>query len=536
MVQIPKNITVQVEKNTVTIKFTKGEESIRTEIDRFWVNGEGTYDDYTTSAAFFYDGLEWGTQYQFRLRSFSSNGEIAETEIYTFSVEVGLIPTPPTNISVAIDKNIATIKFNKGVGVRTYIDKFWVDGEGTLDEYTTGNGFYLEDLPWGLEGKFKLVTRSNTGEEVSSSVYSFKIEDEIIPTAPTNVKITVFKNSAEVRFTKGTGLRTYIDKFWVNGEGTFDEYTATDRVFFLDDLEWGKTYNLVLRSTGNTGLFADTQVFTFKVEDAIIPTIPSNIKTVVFKNNAEIRFTKGNGVKTLLDKVWVNGKGTFDEYTVNDNIFYINDLEWGKHYEYVLRTEGNTGLVADTGVLSFDIEKAIGPTLPTSVACTVDLNTVVIKMVGHEGIRVEIAKSWDGGLEQFEEYTTGNAYFYDNLPWGTHFEFKLRVVSNTDATLTSSIYSFDVVANPTPIAPTDITQELGDGNVTIRFTKGNGIRTQIDCSWIDGLGTWDNYTTGSAFYFEELPSNSKLQYKLRTISVGGEVAESEIKTFYTPIS
>lgn len=535
MLTVPSNVAIEVASNTATIRFTKGTDAVRTEIDRFWVNGEGTYDDYTTGEAFYYDGLTWGATLSFKLRSFSSTGEIAETDVYSFSIEEGLIPTIATNVQIGIEKNIATITFDKGVGVRTYIDKFWVNGEGTEDDYTTSNGFYLENLPWGLEGQFKLITRSNTGAEVSSDIYSFKIEDEIIPTAPSNVTVTVTKNSAEIRFVKGAGIITRLDEFWVNGQGTFDLYTRTDSAFFLENLEWGKEHQFVLRSEGNSGLVADTEIFTFKTDDEIIPVAPVVTQVVKFKNNAEIHFDKGNAVRTLIDKFWVNGQGTFDDYTYNDGVFYLEGLDWGGHYEYVLRNEGNSGKVADTAVLSFDIDAAIGPVLPTTVNANVDLNTVAIIFSGQEGIRTEIAKSWDGGLDSFVEYTSGQSFYYDNLAWGSHNEFKLRVVSNTGAVLVSDVYSFDIVANPTPIAPTNITQEVGDTYVTVRFTKGNGVKTQIDCSWINGLGTWDDYTTGEAFYFEGLPSNSKLQYKLRTVSVGGEVAESELKTFNTPL-
>lgn len=536
MIQIPQNITVEVVSNTVVIKFTKGQDALQTEIDRFWVNGQGTYDDYTGLGSFYYDGLEWGQTYQFKLRSISSTGEVAETETLSFSIEQAITPTIASNVQISVDKQIAQITFTPGTGVRTYIDKYWVNGEGTLDEYTTGGGFYLEGLPWGLEGQFKLITRSNAGVDIATEVYSFKIEDEIIPTLPTNVLISIVKNNAQVTFTKGAGVKTLIDKYWVDGQGTFDEFTANDGAFYFDALAWGTTYQFKLRTLGNTGLTVDSEVYSFTIEDEIIPTAPTNVTVTVFKNNAEIHFTKGAGVRTLLDKYWVDGQGTFDEYTVNDNVFYLSDLAWGTHYEFALRSLGNSGLTDDTQKFSFDIEKAIGPKLPTSVSVTVDGNTAAIVMAGQEGIRFEIAKSWDGGLATFDEYTTGNGYYYDGLAWGTHHEFIIRAVSNTGATLSSEIYSFDVVASPTPIAPTDITQELGDGSVTVRFTKGNGVRTQIDCSWINGLDTWDSYTTGSAFYFESLPSNSMLQYKLRTVSASGEYAESALQTFYTPIA
>lgn len=532
MVQIPQNIQVELELNSAVIRFSKAEGAMRTEIDRFWVNGEETYDDYTTGNSFYYNNLEWGKTYQFKLRSFYPTGEIAETDVISFTIESAIVPTPASNVVVSVEKNVVQINFTKGAGVRTYIIKSWDE----KPDYTTGNGFYLENLPWGLNGEFVLVSESNTGETAESDTYTFKIEDEIIPTAPSNVVVSTYKNNAEIRFTKGAGIKTLLDKFWVNGEGTFDEYTRTDTVFYLDNLDWGKTYEFRLRTEGNTGLVADTEVISFAIEDEIIPTVATNIKASLFKNNAEISFIKGNADRTYLG-VRKAGESDFDfsRYTKTDSVFYLNDLEWGSHYEYVLRSMGNSGKYVDTAIQSFDIEPIIGPTLPTSVNISVDANTVAITMAGQEGIRIEIAKSWDGGLTSFSEYTTGNGFFFDGLPWGLHGEFVLRAVSNTGATATSEVYSFDIVESPAPIAPSNITQLIGDGDLTIKFTKGNGVRTQIDCSWVNGLGSWDYYTTGNAFYFEKVPANSKLQYRLRTVSVSGETAESELKTIYTPI-
>ena len=103
MVQAPKNVQIIVEKNTAVIKFQKDKGAVRTEIDKFWVNGEDTYDSYTGLESFYFENLDWGTEYKFKLRSYSSAGEIAETGVYSFKIEDEIIPTVASNVNIKVE-------------------------------------------------------------------------------------------------------------------------------------------------------------------------------------------------------------------------------------------------------------------------------------------------------------------------------------------------------------------------------------------------------------------------------------------------
>lgn len=538
---LPDNVNVNLELTTALIRFNKGAGTDRVYIDKFWVGEESSYDEYTKGNAFYYENLSLETTYQYKLKAVSTTGHFVESEVYSFATEPIVLAQLPTDVEVAFDeakRNVATVKFTKNGGVKTEIDKFWVNGQNTWDNYTSGSLFNLGELVWGTEYEFKLKSIGNTGDYLVTDVFKFKIDDAIIPTKPTNIEVIIDEavhNAVTINFTKGNGIRTYIE-FIDKNHKVLDTYT-TGEAFHFENLAFNTTYSYVLRTLSNTGESVSTEVSSFSIDPVIVATPPTNIEVIIDeakRNSVMIRFTKGQCIRTEIEKLWIKDKPQeFDEYTLGQ-VFYYNDLKFGERYEFILRSVGTLGDVATTEMISFNIENEMVPTAPSDVNVKVFKNNAEITFKKWNAVKTFIDKTWIGEPNSYDEYTTGEIFYANNLEYGRNYTFRLKSVGNTGLTAESNLYTISVPVHHELTPPTNITVELEKDKAYIKFIKGNGVSTKLDKFWVDGEGTWEEESTDNGFVLYELSYNTEYKFVLGTVGANGDIIKSDVITFSTP--
>ena len=334
----------------------------------------------------------------------------------------------------------------RGIAKSTEIN---FNGEGWTRSTLNGNKFDYRNLEWGKTYKFKLRSTSNGDKLAETQEYSFKIEDLIVPVAPSNVKCSVYKNNVDIDFTRNSGVKTMIDCFWIDGQTTFDKETVSGTRFSFADLPWGKTYQFRLRSVGNDGSVADTEIISFVIPEEIIPVAPSNVKISVFKNNVDIDFTAGVGIKTEIDCYWLNGEGTWDNQTVSGKRFSYSNLPWGTTFKFKLRCVGNSGLIAETEEFTFSTVPNYKPTVPQIVSRVVDGNKLVVTFKPGANCRTRF-KLWsdegvNGAFPPVEKYTATteeSKTVVDSLYWRLHYYFTIQDESPSGEVAVSQVYDF----------------------------------------------------------------------------------------------
>lgn len=526
----PTNITISTYKNNVDISFKRGTNAIKTEIYKMW-DSQNPF-QVTAYEKLSYQNLDWGKTYQFTLAGYTESGMREETEVFSFTIENEIIPTLPTGMSESIYKNGVDITFVRGTGKTTEID---FNDTGWIRSTVSGTKFDYRDLEWGKTYRYRLRSTSNSDKVAETGYRTFKIEDLIVPVAPTNVKISQFKNNVDIDFTKNSGVKTEIDAFWINGKETWDVTTVSGKRFSFANLPWGATYEFKLRSVGNDGSVSETQVYSFTIEKEIIPTVPTNIKPVIYKNNVDITFDRGIAKTTEID---FDGTG-WVRSTVSGVKFDYKDLEWGKTYKYRLRSTSNGEKVAETGYMTFKIEDLIIPIAPSNVKTTVFKNNVDITFDSGVGIKTEIDAFWVDGEGTWDSQTiSGTKFSYTNLPWGTTYYFKLRCVGNSGLIDETEVYSFEVVPNYTPTAPEVISQVINGNVLTLKVNPGANSRTRFKL-WAEesSFGTFapveKYFLTGNAIVVDSLPWRLHYFYTLQDESPSGEIAVSQTFEFWT---
>lgn len=534
MFELPSNVNIAINQTSVQIKFDKSAEVVATSIDAYWINGQGTYDNETGGTSFTYDGLTLGTIYKFKLKVRSADGSTLESGEYSFSTPTVITPTVPTNIVATIDstiKNKVTISFKKGQGIRTEIDAYWVNGQGTYDQYTVDESFIFENLQWGTQYKFKLRSASNDGVTYATSEeVIFNIETEnvsIPPTPPTNISATanIFvvdneaKNTVTIAFTEGEGLRTEIDAYWLNGMGTYDSST-TDGKFVFNNLPFGAEYKYKLRTIAYNDVdVSETQELSFTIDGLVVPTVPTNIVIEApneFKvNDITLKFTQGNGGTTELLKSWGDSTNTWVPISSDEDLLF-NDLDFETAYYIKLRSVTSLGLYAATNIVSFTIPKAIHPTIPLNVTYEIDpilLNKVTIKFNKGAGLRTEMDFNSQG---TWNEYSTDQGFILQYLEFGQTYTFQLRSVGNTGEVALSKEFSFEIKAIEPVEAPARIKIIRDNYNVAISFEKGKGALTTEICKLWEGNDYTDG-TAGTEIDLVDLEPGKKYRFILKSV-------------------
>lgn len=535
MFNLPSNVNIEVNSTSVKITFDKEAEVYVTQLDAYWIDGQGTYDMQTQGNSFNIDGLSLGTEYKFKLRVLSQDGNMLESEEYTFTTPERIIPTAPSNINVVIDetvKNNVTITFEKGDGVKTEIDAYWIDGQGTWDRYTTDEGFVFTNLQWGTVHKFKLRSVSNDGVTFAESEeVTFEIEPNVIeipPTPPTNinvdVEISAFDNQpinrVAITFEKGEGLYTEIYAYF-DGTGAWSGRTQGNLIVF-DNLPFGAEYKFKLRTIAyNEVDTAESDDVTFTVDPVLIPTVPTNIEVQAlseFKvNNIDIAFTKGYGDTTEILKSWGDQVNTWTEITEKTDLSF-EDLEFGKTYYFKLRSVTSLGLVAESETISFTIPEEIHPTVPRNISFEIDktlLNTVYVKFTKGIGLCTEIDLN---GEDKWEQSTTDEGFILEELFFGETYTFRLRSVGNNGEAAISNEFTFKIKEIEEVKEPTHIEVNRDRFHVIISFKKAKkALRTEICKLWEDDEDEFSDSTDGTEFDLGELDHGETYQFKLRSV-------------------
>ncbi len=260
---------------------------------------------------------------------------------------------------------------------------------------------------------------------------------------------------------------------------------------------------------------------------------------------AAIRYTAGRLEDVEEKEVSVDANGD-DTFTINYEI--PEELEEGEEFVHGLFTEND--YVTDTIILDIDIDGPFTPSDPdpSDGAEGVSTNVELSALVEHdEGESMDVS-FYDGADELIgtdNNVADGDRaeVEWDDLDYGTTYEWYAEAEDDDGETAESSLWSFTTLDAPGPVAPTDPEPEDGETGVTTDVEISAHVEHEegesMDVSFYDGaddlIGTDNDVADGDRAEVEWTGLDHDMEYEWYTVSEDGEgnTAESSLWSFTT---
>ncbi len=508
------------------------------------------YDNYN-----YVEGLKFGQQYYWRVRSSASSNAQAWSDTWTFTTASSVTPTSPTDGS-SLSYNEADLYWNSYSGIEEYVIEF--DTVSTFNSaglrtYTSSyTDYYVSSLEYLKTYYWRVKARYGSEESDWSRTMSFNTPGAVVLYSPSNG--STVSGISSVYFNWSSNYSYYYTQYYQIQYDTIADFSSplaeqslrqvSSNYVYLYDFEPNKTYywRVGLLDNYNYTLTGWSATWSFNTNASITQSSPADGSTL------DYFYTYLNCNVNNLDG-WIYQLDTTESFnsaalrTGNDYDSYLGDLTPGTTYYWRVAGYHGTDTLAWSDAWSFSttdgLVHLISPTSGTSVhSVSQYLTWENIPGCDSYEYQCDTVSTFDspalivGTRNHGYNYLTLNDLYYER----THY-WRVRSIINGLPAEWSEVWTFTTVSHPELAAPaTGTTLNYTYADLSWNAIQGSrSYQYQYDTTATFNSAALQTGTTSSTYaYLEPLYYGTVYHWRVRAIDNRDTSDWSDAWTFTTP--
>ncbi len=509
------------------------------------------YDSYN-----YVEGLKFGQQYYWRVRSTANTDPEAWSETWSFSTASSVEPTSPADGST-LSYNEADLYWNYYSGIEEYVIE--VDTVSTFNStglrtYTSSyTDYYISSLEYLKTYYWRVKARRGNEESEWSRTMSFRTPGSVALYSPANE--STVSSISSVYFNWGSnGSYYYYSQYYQIQYDTIADFSSplaeqtlrqvSSNYVYLYDFEPNKTYywRVGLLDSYNYTLTGWSETWSFNTNASIAQSSPANGSTLdYFYTYLDCNVTNLDGWIYQLDTTESFNSAALRTGNGYDN--YIGDLTPGTTYYWRVAGYYGTDTLAWSDAWSFSTTDGLVHLLSPASGTLVHSVSQYLTWENISGCdsyeyQCDTVSTFNspgliiGTRNHGYNYLTLNDLYYEK----THY-WRVRSIINGQPAAWSDTWTFTTVSHPELSAPATGTA-LAYTNAELSWNAIQGSRSyqyQYDTTANFSSPALQTNTTSSTYaYIDPLYYGANYSWRVRAIDYRDTSAWSDAWTFTTP--
>jgi uncharacterized protein (TIGR02145 family) len=364
-------------------------------------------------------------------------------------------------------------------------------------------------------------------------------------------KSKVSENTASLEWKKNDDSTTKYDIFL----GLKAELTDAEKVksaisqtkFTVENLLSSSTYYWKVKSTNSFGELLDSKVFSFTTGlKASSLTLPTD-KAIISENYISLEWTKNADTAAKYD-VFLGTKAEITDAdkveTATTEVKYLaKALKSSTTYYWKVKTINSDGDMLESSVFSFTTGLKASSLITPADKATISNNTISLEWARNTDVttKYDVFLGTNAELvdaDKVETATSEVRYLAEDLKSSTTYYWKVKSINALGEVLYSKVFSFTTGLKASSlISPVD-NAKINDNSVSLSWVRNTDATVTYDVFFGTNAGFVESdkiktSTSEIEYIAKDLKSSTTYYWKVKTISLLGEVLESKVFSFTT---